>query len=334
MVSAISDNSKVLPRLQLAVLEQEEVEKMQTLKFKLNPSGRKRRTLLNMMVTQTSLIDKVLSKLLLDEINGDLSRATAFNIQKRFSTKKSPEYVGNDFKQAFVESAVIKASQSWISYTSRKYPIDKETGDPQNILINEPMLYLRTRQVEFLKTERGSYVVGIRLPKGKIGETLVIPTDGHQYDGTIEEIMNATDRWSEKNANEFTAEIKTYGDDIYLNVMCDFKKPVIDYEPENMIGVDIGQVNIATIAVISKDENLQKAKFFNGRKIYRLIDRMEHRNDKLKSNDKEPTNVSEFKKTVSHQVSRAVIEFAKTFPKPIIVAEDLKNMPRGDSAGG
>jgi len=113
------------------------------------------------------------------------------------------------------------------------------------------------------------------------------------------------------------------------------KKEVdLNYEPETIIGIDLGEWNIAVAVAISKNNpnKPMKGRFWSGAKIRKIRGKYAHirRNlQRKKRLDLVKRIGSKEKRIVNqilHIIAKEVVEYAKQFPKPVIVMERLKNI--------
>ena len=111
------------------------------------------------------------------------------------------------------------------------------------------------------------------------------------------------------------------------------KESELTDEPETFIGVDLGERNVAVAVAISK-HNLKpiKGQFWSGAKIRYIRGKYAHirRNLQMKKRidlvkrigSKEGRIVNQ----ILYTIAKEVVEYAKQFPKPVIVMEKLKNI--------
>jgi len=104
-------------------------------------------------------------------------------------------------------------------------------------------------------------------------------------------------------------------------------------EPENFIGVDLGEKNVAVAVAISK-HNLKpiKGQFWSGAKIryirgkYAHIRRNLQRKKRIDLVKRIGSKEGRIVNQILHTIAKEVVEYAKHFPKPVIVMERLKNI--------
>jgi IS605 OrfB family transposase len=106
---------------------------------------------------------------------------------------------------------------------------------------------------------------------------------------------------------------------LFLNVFLDKEVELPRWEDcETIIGVDLGINYIAVCSALTKDGRFSNPLFFKGREWRYLCDRK-----------RKVTRAEEFKRLtrrqhqILHTVSKRIVEYAKQFPKPIIVMEKL-----------
>ena len=105
-------------------------------------------------------------------------------------------------------------------------------------------------------------------------------------------------------------------------------------EPETFIGVDLGEWNVAVAVAVSKSNPLKpmEGQFWSGAKIRYIRGKHAH----IRRNLQRKKRVDLVKRIGSkegrivnqilHTIAKEVVEYAKQFPKPIIVMEKLKNI--------
>jgi IS605 OrfB family transposase len=301
-----------------------------TIRLRLNPSRRKAEELKHYMSIQLNLINTILARIMIRYIQDCSYNPTMFDLQKELRNDKP-----SGLKSYFIESVCEKAIESWKSFYRRGCPIDKDTGDYQNILINSKLMFIRTRNAKFVKSKKGKWMVAISHPDAsKRGKMIVCPIKGDDYNQIIDDIANGTGIWAGRNQNEFTAElIEDENGELRLHVFVCYDMQEIEYEPKHFIGVDLGIKNFAVVCCVDTHGNMHKPLFFKGGKIWHLIRKLDKKNASRQSKEKDVVSVKDFKNTVSHQISRAIINYAKQFEKPIIVVEDLKNLPKKARGG-
>lgn len=105
-------------------------------------------------------------------------------------------------------------------------------------------------------------------------------------------------------------------------------------EPETFIGVDIGEWNVAVAVAISKHNPSKpmKGQFWNGAKIryvrgkYAHIRRNLQRKKRIDLVKRIGSKEGRIVNQILHTIAKEVVEYAKQFPKPVIVMERLKNI--------
>ena len=107
-------------------------------------------------------------------------------------------------------------------------------------------------------------------------------------------------------------------------------------KPETVIAIDRGEVNLAVAVAVSKKnpEKPMKGQFWRGEKIKRIRGLYSHIRRKLQ----EKNRVGKVKKLKGkerrrvnqqlHIIANQIIEYAKQFPKPVIVMENLNGIRR------
>jgi len=114
------------------------------------------------------------------------------------------------------------------------------------------------------------------------------------------------------------------------------KKEVELYDnPETVIGVDLGEWNTATAVAISKENPSKpmKGQFWSGARIRYIRGKYAHIKRKLQRRKR----IDLVEKVVKHRerrkvnqllhtIAKEVVNYAKQFPKPVLVMEDLKDI--------
>jgi IS605 OrfB family transposase len=108
-------------------------------------------------------------------------------------------------------------------------------------------------------------------------------------------------------------------DKLFLNVVLEKRVELSRWEDcETIIGVDIGINYLAVCSALMRDGRFSNPLFFKGGEWRHLCDRK-----------RKVTRAEEFKRLtrrqhqILHTVSKKIVEYAKQFPKPIIVMEKL-----------
>ena len=107
-------------------------------------------------------------------------------------------------------------------------------------------------------------------------------------------------------------------------------------EPETVIAIDRGEINLAVAVAISKDnpEKPMKGQFWRGEEIKRIRGLYSHIRRRLQEKNRvgkvKELKVKERRKVDQqlHIIASQIIEYAKQFPKPVIVMEDLNGIRR------
>ena len=105
-------------------------------------------------------------------------------------------------------------------------------------------------------------------------------------------------------------------------------------EPETFVGVDLGEWNVATAVAISKynPSKPMKGQFWSGAKIreirgkYAYIRRNLQRKKRIDLVKRIGSKEGRIVNQIIHTIAKEVVEYAKQFPKPVIVMEELKNI--------
>lgn len=119
----------------------------------------------------------------------------------------------------------------------------------------------------------------------------------------------------------------------YLNLFLKEKVKVMRWsEAEHVVAVDRGVNNIATVVVTNRAGELVHAKFFSGaRHGWKRKHNYEVRKSLQESRClSKVTDIKDrekrYMRNVDHKISREIVEIARSFPKSVIVLEDLKNI--------
>jgi len=113
-------------------------------------------------------------------------------------------------------------------------------------------------------------------------------------------------------------------------------------EPETFVGVDLGEWNVATAVAVSKynPSKPMKGQFWSGAKIreikgkYAYIRRKLQRKKRIDLVKRIGSKEGRIVNQVIHTIAKEVVEYAKQFPKPIIVMEELKNIRENMNGSG
>ncbi len=104
-------------------------------------------------------------------------------------------------------------------------------------------------------------------------------------------------------------------------------------EPETVIGIDLGEWNVATAVAVSKQiPKPTRGQFWSGAKIryirgkYSHIRRSLQRKKRIDLIRRIGRKEGRIVNQILHTIAKDVVEYAKQFPKPIIVMEKLKNI--------
>jgi len=112
------------------------------------------------------------------------------------------------------------------------------------------------------------------------------------------------------------------------------KKEIEFYEPETIVGVDLGEWNVAVAVAISKHNPSKpvKGQFWSGARIREIRGKYAH----IKRNLQRKKGIDLVKRIGSkecrvvnqilHTIAKEIVEYTKQFPRPIIVMEKLKNI--------
>jgi IS605 OrfB family transposase len=122
-----------------------------------------------------------------------------------------------------------------------------------------------------------------------------------------------------KEAKQKGARLVKRDNKYFLNLVLEKEADLPRWEEcETIIGVDIGINYIAVCSALTKEGKFTNPLFFKGGEWKHLCDRK-----------RKITHFKEFKKItrrqheILHTVSKKIVEYAKQFPKPIIVMEKL-----------
>lgn len=100
-------------------------------------------------------------------------------------------------------------------------------------------------------------------------------------------------------------------------------------EIETIIGIDRGLNNHVVLSAIDKNKNVLKVKLFGGKGDYDIIRRMGYLNDKKKESGKEINNrINNYTETLTHIISKQIVDFVIQFPNPLVIMEDLSSMKK------
>jgi len=130
-----------------------------------------------------------------------------------------------------------------------------------------------------------------------------------------------------------TVEMVKRNGEWYAHFVLKKEVELID-EPETFIGVDLGEWNVAVAVAISKHNPSKpiKGQFWSGAKIryirgkYAHIRRNLQRRKRLDLVKRIGSKEGRIINQILHTIAKEVVEYAKQFPKPIIIMERLDNI--------
>jgi len=113
-------------------------------------------------------------------------------------------------------------------------------------------------------------------------------------------------------------------------------------EPETFVGVDLGEWNIAVVVAISRHNPSKpmKGQFWSGARIryirgkYAHIRRNLQRKKRIDLVKRIGGKEGRIVNQILHTIAKEVVEYAKQFPKPVIVMEELKNIRKNMNGSG
>ncbi len=162
------------------------------------------------------------------------------------------------------------------------------------------------------------YFVDLPLRAGR-GHRVILPFKGDSYSRFFLEQV------SKKTLAYGASELKKYGEEYSFNLTV--KTGVECNEKFTPIGVDFGLTNIAVAAAISEDKT--KVKLWRGkeaqhkRRMFLRKIASYQRRGKLRKVKSMKATYRNYMKTVNHQVSREIVDFASSFYGPYIMLENL-----------
>lgn len=217
---------------------------------------------------------------------------------------------GIDLPAQVAQQAVAKARESYASMLSNKN---------FNVVSRSKNNLLRFHNQCFHIIHFGNmYFVDIPLRSGR-GHRVILPFKGDSYSSFFLEQI------SKKILVYGASELKKYGEEYSFNLTV---KQGIEYnERATPIGIDFGLKNIAVAAAMSEDG--PKIKLWRGKKAQhkrrKYLEKIASMQKKgmLKKVKSIKSTYRNYMKTVNHQVSREIVDFAASFFGPYIVLENL-----------
>jgi len=193
--------------------------------------------------------------------------------------------------------------------------------------VREPLAFLRSRTFRFVRTRRGNYGVVFLHPWVR-RKQLFFRVVGHGGDKYIEQLLK---RHGQEKGTA-TGELRGQNGRLVLCVLFAREVPVPTYVPQTYVGVDLGYVNVAVAAAVDPHRRrLLHPKFWSARMIRTRLRTLNARDAAHRSHGKNPVTTADFRRYWTYRVAREVVEFAKGFPAPALVLEDLsgiRNRPR------
>lgn len=191
--------------------------------------------------------------------------------------------------------------------------------------IQKPLAFLRSRTLRFVKTRRGNLGV-ILLHPWRRGHRLFFRVRGHGRDAFIEELM----RREGQGRGTATAELRVEDDRFVLCVLYAREVSPPTYVPETYVGVDLGYVNIAVAAAVTPDgKRLIRPKFWSAGSVRGRLNVLRARDAAHQSCGKRPVTTAHHRRYWTYRIARELVEFAKGFPSPALVLEDLRGLRHG-----
>ncbi|AZR72488.1 hypothetical protein BBF96_03285 [Anoxybacter fermentans] len=162
--------------------------------------------------------------------------------------------------------------------------------------------------------KNGRYFAKILTPNGKIFCPLAFGKYQLNYLADERYIIKTADLYFSKG-------------EWYLNLVLEYQQKQI--EPKTVMGIDLGIVNLASVAVIDQDKNILHTEMFSGREL--RFKRLRYRQKrKLKSKKAGSQKISTIKENricreVNFHIANRIIELAAK-NNSLIVFENLKNI--------
>ena len=130
-----------------------------------------------------------------------------------------------------------------------------------------------------------------------------------------------------------TVEMVKKNGEWYVHFVLKKDVELID-EPETFIGVNLGEWNVAVAVVISKHNPSKpmRSQFWGGARIryirgkYAHIRRNLQRKKRIDLVKRIGSKEGKIVNQILHTIAKEVVEYAKQFPKPVIIMEKLKNI--------
>ena len=224
---------------------------------------------------------------------------------------------------ALIQTARDKAVEILKSFNERKREGKVKTGRPK---LKRVSIRFDKRCYTFAKTTNVLTPYWLTLSLNKRTRISLPIRFGKRQQKFIEEALQG--KW------QFcTVEMVKRNGEWYAHFVLKKEVELVD-EPETFIGVDLGEWNAAVAVAVSKHDPSKpmKGQFWSGAKIryirgkYGHIRRNLQRKKRMDLVKRIGSKESRIVNQILHTIAKEVVEYAKQFPKPIIVMENLKNI--------
>jgi len=270
-------------------------------------------------------LDRVLKEFcwIANEVAKRLPSVPKYNIKKkRFGTwnewyKEFRETV--DLHSQCALEAVHKARESYVSMHSNKVwnkiPVFKGN-----------VARFHNQSFEFFE-KNGTYYLSLPVRGGRKNNRVFLPLETGLYERKfLGKILRG-------ELEHGSGELKKHNGSYVFNLTLKEKVEVRDAgDYVTVIGVDMGLNNVATMAVLLPDGKVTGVKLWSGRyvglkreKFYRLRKELSKKG-LVRKIRKTKGREAKFVENVNHNISRAIVDKALEYEKPVIVMEELKNI--------
>jgi len=239
----------------------------------------------------------------------------------------------NQWRKDLKSSTTIhsKIAEEAIEYARANYQTILTQGESRNPQLKEPIIRLHNQIWHFKEQDGTTYIV---IPAEKIGTKYTLgtkytpmwlPIKNSEY---YTEIISKNKKWG---AGQINLNSQTFTTSITV------KRETSDYEyePETHIGIDLGVNNLAVMVITDSNGKVLKTKFWSGTEIKHIRTQFyRYRNSVQKIGRMDCVRKTKgyernWMKNVNHNISRDLIDIAKTYPCPIIQMENLHRFKRG-----
>lgn len=282
---------------------------VQTVVLDLETSNRKNKKI-QKAITEYQKMSKHMSDIIVsfDKSNWSTMNPTFY---RRMKEDFSDRYVSSAVVQETIED-VVGGYKSWVSN-------GKQGKKP--VFGNRNYVRCKTTNITVESNDRG---YGVKFNIIPYKPEWFHVNDNEFSTKYLDKIVNG-------DAEVGTCEIHKHGDELKAHLVFKWDVDVVEKEEaEHIIGVDIGENNIYSLATVSSD-NIENVTIKSGEEFRHYRERLKQRRKEMMEKDdikavKECSGEHErYTEQVLHTSSREIIDEAIEYEKPMIVLEDLTN---------